>query len=270
METYGLRKDLEVNEFDFKLSTSYGLKLAVVADLHEREFEDIVERLKIIQPSVILLLGDTLERRDEGYIGYTKQDIDSWQKVSPLWKVCCRFLRIFGLDKKNDYYAKSNNGIMFIKAISKIAPVIMSVGNHEWYFTEDDYKLFEECGVMLLDNYDREFSFNGQKILFGGLSTRYDLEWLKIFSEKSQDKILLCHHPEYIDRYSPNAQLIISGHAHGGQIRICKQGLFAPGQGLFPKFTKGLYKNHLISAGVSNTAFFPRINNPREICVIKI
>lgn len=261
---------LEVNEYDFKLSTSYGLKIAVVADLHEREFEDIVERLKIIQPSAILLPGDTLERRDEGYMGYTKQDIDSWQKTSSLWKVFCRFLSIFGLDKKNDYYAKSNNGIKFIKAISKIAPVIMSVGNHEWYFTEDDHKFLEECGVVLLDNSDKEFSFKGQSILFGGLSTRYDLDWLNHFSGKPQDKILLCHQPEYVYRYLPKAQLLVSGHAHGGQIRIFEQGLFAPGQGLFPKFTKGLYKNHLISAGVSNTAFFPRINNPREICVIKI
>ena len=264
--------DLEINEYSIQLSKPYGVKLAVVADLHERPYEDIVEALKTIKPDVIILPGDTLERRDEGYMGFKKADIDKWQQTSTAWKIACKFLKIFGLNKKNDFYAKSNNGMNFIESASKIASIVMSVGNHEWYFTEDDYERFDEYGVVLLNNEDKEITIGDKAILFGGLSTRFNLEWLRGFLEKEQDKILLCHHPEYVHRYlKPNsAQLIISGHAHGGQLRFFNKGLFAPGQGLFPKYTKGLYGNHLVSAGVSNTAFLPRVNNPREVCIINV
>lgn len=263
---------LEIVEYNINFSKSYGLKLAVVADLHERPYDDIFQALLRIKPSLILLPGDTLERRDEGYMGFTKKEIDKWQNTSFAWKSICWILKKLGMNKKNDYYAKSSNGISFIKAVSRIAPVVMSVGNHEWYFTDSDYKTFEECGVVLLDNSDRTIEINDKQMLFGGLSTRYDLKWLELFMKKKQDKILLCHHPEYCFRFfkSHNAQLIVSGHAHGGQIRLFGHGLFAPGQGLFPKYTKGLRENHLISTGVANTAVLPRFGNPREICIVNI
>lgn len=64
--------------------------------------------------------------------------------------------------------------------------------------------------------------------------------------------------------------LVISGHTHGGRLRLFGKGLFSPGQGFFPKYTKGLINEHLISAGVSNTAFIPHIGNPREICLVRL
>lgn len=263
---------LQINEYSICFDIKYGAKLAVVADLHERPYDDIIESLQLLKPSLILLPGDTFERRNENYKGLTKKDIDSWQQTSLIWKVSCTLLKKLGMDKKNDLYLDSLNGINFVKKASSIAPVVMSVGNHEWYFTQDDYEVFTECGVILLDNLQKEVNVNGKKLLFGGLSTRYDLNWLKSFLDKKQNKILLCHHPEYVRKYISlkDAQLVISGHAHGGQIRLFGKGLFSPGQGLFPKYTKGLYGNHLVSAGVANTAFLPRFCNPREICVINI
>lgn len=64
---------------------------------------------------------------DEGYMGFTKKDIDKWQNTSFAWKSFCWILKKLGMNKKNDYYAKSSNGISFIKAVSRIAPVVMSV-----------------------------------------------------------------------------------------------------------------------------------------------
>ena len=79
--------------------------------------------------------------------------------------------------------------------------------------------------------------------------------------------ILLSHHPEYYPLVSDKVQLMLSGHAHGGQIRFFKRGLYAPGQGWLPKWTKGVYDNRLVvSAGLSNTASpIPRLFNPTEI-----
>lgn len=264
---------LEINKLEIRFQKKYGIKLAVVADLHEREYGDILIELRRIKPTYILLPGDTLERHDEGYKGCTKADIDNWQQTSWMWKSMCCLLKLLGLNKKNDLFAQSGNGLAFIREVSQIAPVIMSLGNHEWYFTEEDYRVFQECNVCVLDNADISIKIDEKTIVFGGLSTRYNLSWLENFLKRDDEKILLCHHPEMIQKHQVEwnrAQLIISGHAHGGQIRLWKRGLFAPGQGLFPKLTKGLYDNLLVSSGVSNTAMVPRWGNPREIYVISI
>ena len=265
-----------VNAVDISCVSHIDVRIAVVADLHERDYREILKVLNSLKPDFIFLPGDTLERREEGVQGHTKNEIDHWQKASLGWKLVCRLLKIMGLNRHNDEMAKSGNGIAFIGYASEIAPVVMSVGNHEWYFTEEDNKLFKKMGIIVLDNEDTVIATDSGNILrVGGLSTRYDMKWLKSFSEKSGFKVLLCHHPEYyqemirksdLDRFD----LIISGHAHGGQIRLLGKGIFAPGQGLFPKYTKGIYGKHLISAGVSNTAFIPRIGNPREIYLVHL
>jgi len=87
-------------------------------------------------------------------------------------------------------------------------------------------------------------------------------------------KILLCHHPEYYERYirGLDIDLTLSGHAHGGQIRIFGQGLFAPGQGILPQVTSGLYDGRLIvSRGLCNTAWpIPRLNNETELVMVEL
>lgn len=68
-----------------------------------------------------------------------------------------------------------------------------------------------------------------------------------------------------------SVDLVISGHAHGGQIAIGKQGLYAPGQGIFPKYSRGLYHGRMIvSAGAGNPCRMPRWNNPCEVLIITL
>lgn len=133
----------------------------------------------------------------------------------------------------------------------------------------------KQAGIVLLDNQDTVYEHGETRIRIGGLSTRYDLEWLHTFSEKTEPKLLLCHHPEYYKRFIRGTQmdrfsLILSGHVHGGQWRIGNRGLLAPGQGLFPEYCYGMYDRKLIvSSGLSNTAGVPRLGNPREVVLIE-
>lgn len=151
----------------------------------------------------------------------------------------------------------------FFGEITKVAPVFAALGNHDYKYNA---ALLNKKAVIL-DN--RHCIYNG--IYIGGLSTRYDLKWLDLFSKQKGYKILICHHPEYYKKYikRKNINLVLSGHAHGGQIRILGQGIYSPGQGLFPKLTGGVYDNRLIvSRGLANTAPFPRIFNKAEVVSI--
>ena len=97
------------------------------------------------------------------------------------------------------------------------------------------------------------------------------LEWLENFCAVEKPKILLCHHPEYYVPYIQKADidLTVCGHAHGGQWRIFGRGIYAPGQGLFPKYTAGvLDQKCVISRGLGNHTWIPRIFNRRELVII--
>ena len=88
--------------------------------------------------------------------------------------------------------------------------------------------------------------------------------------------ILLSHRPEYFNVYqNKNIDLVLSGHAHGGQFRLpLGGGVIAPGQGLFPKYDAGIYTENgttmIVSRGIGNSIIPVRINNPPEIVIIEL
>ena len=97
------------------------------------------------------------------------------------------------------------------------------------------------------------------------------LDWLDAFCAEPGFHVLLCHHPEYYPRYlrARGIELILSGHAHGGQIRLFGQGLFSPGQGIFPKLTSGVTDGRLVvSRGLANCQIVPRLFNPPVLVYI--
>ena len=175
-------------------------------------------------------------------------------------------------------------GVSFLTEAAKRMPVFVSVGNHERKSGLDIPSLVKETGAILLD--DDCLPFGG--ITLGGLSSGFptgdkqghfkktpqpDMAFAARFAALSGYKLLLCHHPEYYPAYlrSLSVDLILSGHAHGGQWRFFGRGLFAPGQGIFPKYTAGMYEDHLIvSRGLGNPHPIPRIFNPPEIVSIRI
>ncbi len=176
-----------------------------------------------------------------------------------------------------------NEGLRFLNSVSKKYPTFCSLGNHETRIQNQDIinKIYNQNAVILNNDY---VLFNG--IILGGLTSgehcsRFrmfsktpapDLNFINKFSNLSGYKILLSHHPEYYGKYlkDKNINLILSGHAHGGQWRLFNRGFFATGQGFFPKYTSGMYGNMIVNRGLSHENIFPRINNPTEIIYITV
>lgn len=262
---------------NYELDTRVGLRLALVTDLHSMPYDDLLTLIKEENPDVILLAGDTLERQEEGKSKWDFLTMEQWQylpemkgSMISLMRVLDRLVEHNGIEAEE----KEDLGLAFLHDINGLAPVFMSVGNHEWYFTDEDEKFFKDNSITVLDNADVQVTIKGKKLRIGGLSTRYDMEWLKRYSQKDGIKILLCHHPEHykymIKDKIDTFDLVLSGHYHGGQWRMGNIGVYVPRIGLMVPNVRGWFGKQIISAGVSNTTRFPRWGNPRELVMIKI
>ena len=232
-----------ITKYTVKASIQNNIKFAVVSDLHGCAYTPALDAIKGMDPDAILIPGDVIH------------DDDNYK-----------------------------NGIELLKQCAGIYPTFVSLGNHEFKMSCDPIALLRETGVCILDNERTEFM--GIKI--GGLTSGYtkgkkqslfgatpppNTEWIDAFSKEEGYKVLLCHHPEYYAPYikNKNIDLILSGHAHGGQWRFFGRGLLAPGQGIFPKYTGGMHDGRLIvSRGVGNPHLIPRINNKPEIILLSI
>lgn len=246
------------------------LKIGLISDLHERRADDIFELLKSASPDMIALAGDTLERFGEKHY----ERVNELNPVKSLiFNTAVCFDNAVKFLTRNKNTAESENSYRFLRNSVKLAPTFMSIGNHEDELTGEDFSRLSEHGVTLLDNTSVKTKIDGQELLIGGLSSFYDEEWLKSFSKEKGFKLLLCHHPEYYDRFikETDIDLVLSGHNHGGQFRMFGKGLISSSSGLFPKYDRGIFDNRLVvSAGCANTAAVPRLFNPREVVIIKL
>ena len=248
--------------------------LAVLADIHEKLPEALLPSLREHRPQLILIPGDFVYGSIPQY-GLKMEDTP----LPSFFSECC-----------------------------SIAPTFISLGNHEWMLHSFDLDLIRATGAVVLDN--TWTSAGGVRI--GGLTSARVLEyrkdileytpsqltrnplyfrsppkrgekpqpetdWLRGFERQDGYKILLCHHPEYWPLLqSCDIDLVISGHAHGGQWRFYDplikrwRGVYAPGQGLFPMLTEGVTDSRLlISRGLSNTVRpIPRLFNRTELVYV--
>lgn len=181
--------------------------------------------------------------------------------------------------------------INFIERIKNVAPIYFVSGNHEESisnYAKLKEKL-EENDVTILDNKVEVLKINESSINLIGIndprtaheSSVADYEIInveidKIEYDKSKYTILLSHRPELFDTYTEkNIDLVLAGHAHGGQIRLpFIGGVIAPNQGLFPKYTSGMFENKqtsmIVSRGIGNSILPFRINNRPELVVITL
>ncbi len=258
----------------YRIPASINLTIALVADLHEGDSDDTINLLKQAQPDIICIAGDTFERYGVGDDPCVSESSTKFQRLIHWLALQLNDIMYSLIGNRRE--RNSENVYRFIDEVSKIknknsekAAVYISLGNHEWSLNRKDQEALQKAGIILLDNRYVE----AEGYLIGGLSTKVDDTWLESYAGKSAYKILLCHHPEYYDKYlkDRNINLILSGHAHGGQIRVFGRGLFSPGQGLFPKFHHGVYAGRLVvSAGCTNTASIPRWGNPCEVVVVEL
>lgn len=183
-------------------------------------------------------------------------------------------------------------GLLLVEEAMKIAPVYFVTGNHDKYLSETDtYALFsglERLGARVLN--DEAVEIYSQKegdsisllgvdddtILSNSQLTRTLEGLVKSEDEETPFTILLAHEPQRMPTYSKfDIDLVMSGHAHGGQFRIPFIGGFvAPGQGFLPKYTKGLYEengtNMIVSAGLGNSVIPLRLLNRPEVVKITL
>lgn len=172
-------------------------------------------------------------------------------------------------DLANSYTKGFGTGLQFLRECAQIAPTFYSSGNHEYRFGGIPAEDIEETGAVFLDNRFANF----ENMYIGGFPTKGDLNKLDNFCMQAGFKILLSHHPEYYPRHlcKRDIDLILAGHAHGGQVRIFGRGLYSPGQGIFPKLTSGVHDNRLvISRGLCNNQKVPRLWNNPELLFVKL
>lgn len=253
-------KALMINEITIKnekIPDSFsGFRIAQISDLHNAEFgkdnKKLLSLLETCEPDVILLTGDLVDSRNT--------DIEI--------------------------------AISFSEKASAISPTYYVSGNHEARIDEyeDLTEGLENAGVQVLKNEIVLLEESGESICVAGMEdpsfvTDYlfgDSETLAInvLSELISDEdiftILLSHRPELFDVYvACKADLVFSGHAHGGQFRLpFIGGIVAPNQGLFPEYDAGQFKegstNMIVSRGIGNSILPFRVNNRPEIVLVEL
>ncbi len=203
-------------------------------------------------------------------------------------------------DYINDKCRNKDKMLNYCRELSAVAPVYYIPGNHERRLEnfEELMKQLSENGFNVLVNEEKEILLNDNNISILGLSEKqadkkdyinrmrnnfvYEdfSEELKNFEKSNCFKLLLCHFPENFEKikelnYSQyDFDLMLCGHAHGGQFDLpLIGGCFAPGQGIFPKYTKGMFgekSKMIVSRGLGNSEFPLRLFNHPEIVEITI
>ena len=186
--------------------------------------------------------------------------------------------------------------------IGKQFPCYYVSGNHEYWggHGTDLKRLVASYGINVLEGESRLLKANGQTVQICGVDDparfrqgRYwgpelMAGWKKQLSDCNSSlehihySVLLSHRPELTKYYTPSPSddekgfdLVVAGHAHGGQVRIpgLVNGLFAPNQGLFPRYAGGRYRlgdtTMIVSRGLCRN-FLPRIFNRPELVIIDV
>ncbi|MDE7288828.1 MAG: metallophosphoesterase [Oscillospiraceae bacterium] len=162
-------------------------------------------------------------------------------------------------------------------------PCFYTVGNHEEWSGESGKikEMFRSHGVTVLEGDSEVLDFEGQKIRISGVDNSLPLKQLAACIDSAGDGIFtvfMSHRPDLVDMYSGKGfDLVVSGHAHGGQVIIphILNGLYAPNQGIFPKYAGGRYTlsdgttEMIVSRGLCKNVL-PRVFNPPEVVVIDL
>ena len=233
-----------------------GYRIAQISDLHNAEFGDrnekLIEMLQKAEPDIITITGDLIDS--------SKTDI--------------------------------NIALAFAEEAVQIAPTYFITGNHEAMVSAQEYADLEngllEAGVNVLHDKEIVLEQNEERLLLIGIDdpayadrpsdvgVSMDSETINELFTTEGYRRLLSHSPEFFNQYvEAEVDLVLSGHAHGGQFRLpFVGGLIAPGQGLFPTYDSGLYSKNktsmVVSRGIGNSIIPMRFNNHPEVVLIEL
>ena len=248
------RLDIAVRQFtERSAKISSPVRLLVIADLHSAWYGDnqevLLEQIGAQEPDLLVLVGDIVD------------------------------------DKLPRDGAEA-----LLESIGEQYPCYYVSGNHEFWSGEAEaIKTFiRSCNIQVLegDTRIREVGSQGQKLCLSGVDDpdretddafwRGQLESCVEARDDALYTILLSHRPERVEDYAAGGfDLVLCGHAHGGQVRIpgLVNGLFAPDQGLFPAYAGGRYDLEdtvmIVSRGLSKK-HLPRVCNRPELVVVDI
>lgn len=234
-----------------KLTTE--VRLAVVTDFHSSDnADDVVAMVASCAPDAVLLVGD-----------------------------------LFDDDIAN---RPTERTLSLMRQLSAQYPCYYVSGNHEAWTGEMDalYQQTEEAGVMVLRMSSGVLTVRGQRIALCGIPDPYEMVFSGAPDTEEQLRqaledvdsadftVLLAHRPELLAKYAQfPLDLVVSGHAHGGQVRIpgVLNGLYAPNQGWFPKLAGGAYTQDgttlIVSRGLAVRTRLPRIFNRPEVVLVR-
>lgn len=243
-------KYLAVDEYTFTSEkvppSADGFRIVQISDLHNAKFgrnnSRLINKIKESSPDIIVITGDIADSN----------------------------------------HTNIKTATDFCKEAAKIAPCYYITGNHEMWLSDDEtetlYNGIKDAGVTILDSTTTILE-NGIYLTGLGDDHLYD-GTLAELSENIPEgalHIVLAHEPQYLEEeyILSSPDLIITGHAHGGQIRLpFIGGIIAPDQGFFPKYTSGEYKSGdttmYVSRGLGNSVIPVRIFNTPEINLLKI
>ena len=227
-----------------------GLRIAHLSDIHCAVMgegnQKIIDTVKQTEPHVIMVTGDTVD----------------------------------------EIRGRHADMVSLLEKLSEIAPVVCILGNHETHYPNLDSFLADIEAIadknnkiyMLIDEFAVLDTPAGRITVLGnGAHSQDRTETLEQLRDSEGYRILLNHYPEdfcLMMQYHQYCDLMLAGHAHGGQARIpgTDISLFSPGEGFFPKYTSGVHtvdgSHMVISRGIGTWA--PRVFNPPEIVAITV
>lgn len=221
-----------------------GYRIVQISDLHNAKFgknnQKLVDRIRECAPDMIVLTGDLVDSN----------------------------------------HTNVDRSVQFVNEIVKICPVYYVTGNHEYWLDTSEYENLMDgvasAGVIILDNQVVEISRWDAKFRLVGLDDKSlaDGTLEALLSDEKELTVVLAHEPQYFARYAgTGVDLVLSGHAHGGQFRLpFVGGIVAPDQGFLPEYTAGEYYMNgtemIVSRGLGNSVIPVRLfNYPEIVCV---
>ena len=234
-----------------------GFRILHVSDFHNKNFHGrLINKMKEINPDIIVITGDLIDRRRTN-LKVAEEFIKKAINIAPTYYVSGNheqlsehYTKLKEILKKHNVINMDDSYITLNKKDGKIG--LTGVAAPVQIKNEKDEKFMDN------DNYIKNILEN--------LSQNSHVDF----------NILIAHRPEQIHVYKEfDIDLVFSGHAHGGQIRIPSVGgILSPNQGFFPKYSEGIHKEGstymVVSRGLGNSLFPFRIFNRPELVVVDL